>query len=138
MLFTLAMLTGEEKASLRHAAALVVGSAGLIALFWPRIGGGEDAASGIGLLAIAGGTVRYCIGSIVAKPLIRAVMPFALTMVHAGLGGTALLILSLMTESLGSATLASFVSPALLGSLLFLSLLGTIVAYTFYLILLRD
>jgi drug/metabolite transporter (DMT)-like permease len=66
------------------------------------------------------------------------VKPLALTMVQAAIGGAALLGLSLALEPLSRDTLDAFLAPAAIGSLLFLLLLGTIVAYTIYLVLLRE
>ncbi|MER9652210.1 EamA family transporter [Mesorhizobium sp. M0152] len=137
MLFALAVLTGEERPTWRHAVALTIGCAGLVALFWTRLAG-EGAGSGIGLLAIIVATGCYCVGSIVARPLLGPVIPLALTMVQAAIGGAALLVISAATEPVNGATLLRFVHLNVLGSILFLSLLGTIVAYTLYLVLLRD
>lgn len=137
MLFALAALTGEERPTWRHAVALAIGIAGLVGLFWTRLGE-EGASSGVGLLAIVIATASYCAGSVVARPLVEPVTPLALTMVQAAIGGAALLVLSLALEPITELTLRSLVTPAALGSILFLSLLGTIVAYTLYLILLRD
>jgi drug/metabolite transporter (DMT)-like permease len=137
MLFALAALTGEERPTWRHAVALAIGCGGLVALFWNRLGG-ENTASGVGLLAIVIATASYCVGSVVARPLIGPVTPLALTMAHSMIGGAALFVLSLTLESITATTWRSIVTPAALGSILFLSLFGTIVAYTLYLVLLRD
>jgi drug/metabolite transporter (DMT)-like permease len=137
MLFALAVLTGEERPTWRHAMALAIGCAGLVGLFWNRLGG-EGTASGVGLLAIVVATASYSVGSVVARPLIGPVTPLALTLAQASIGGAALLILSLALEPITATTLQSLVTPLALGSILFLSLFGTIVAYTLYLVLLRD
>ena len=137
MLFAFAALTGEERPTWRHAAALTIGIAGLAGLFWTRLGA-EGTASGIGLLAIVVATASYCAGSVVARPLVGPVAPLALTMVQAAIGGVTLLALSLGLEPITETTLQSLVTPTTLASILFLSLLGTIVAFTLYLVLLRD
>ena len=137
MLFAFAALTGEERPTWRHAVALTIGIAGLAGLFWTRLGA-EGTASGIGLLAIVVATASYCVGSVVARPLVGPVAPLALTMVQAAIGGVTLLALSLGLEPITETTLQSLVTPTTLASILFLSLLGTIVAFTLYLVLLRD
>ncbi|PAX06307.1 DMT family transporter [Sphingomonas lenta] len=137
MLFALAALTGEERPTWRHAVALAIGLAGLVGLFWTRLGEGSGG-SGLGLAAIVAGTACYCLGSVVARPLVGPVKPLALTLVQAAIGGATLLALSLAFEPITAATLSKLITPTALGSLLFLSLLGTIVAYTIYLVLMRE
>lgn len=136
MLVSLATLTGEEKPSWRYALALTIGCSGLVALFWTRLG--QAGGSGTGLAAIIGGTACYCVGTILARPLVDRVKPLTLTMLQAAIGGTALLLLSAATEPIPTDLLRALVEPRAIGSLAFLSLLGTIVAYTIYLALLRD
>lgn len=136
MLFALAAATGEERPSWRHALALAIGCAGLVGLFWTRLGQGSNA-SGLGLAAIVGGTACYCVGSVISRPLVGPVKPLPLSLAQASIGGAALLALSLAVEPVAG-TLSRLVTPAALGSLLFLSLFGTIVAYTIYLVLLRE
>ena len=136
LLFFLAALTGEETATWRHALALTIGCAGLVALFWTRLG--QSGASAAGLAAVVGGTVCYCLGTILARPLVEQVAPLALTMVQAAIGGAALLLLSALIEPLSIQSLRAIVTFKALASLAFLTLLGTIVAYTIYLMLLRE
>ncbi|MCP3368346.1 DMT family transporter [Bradyrhizobium cajani] len=137
LLFGLAALSGEEQPTWRHAVVLAIGCAGLVGLFWTRLGVGSSA-SGVGLAAIVVGTASYCVGSVVARPLIGPVKPLALTMVQAAIGGAALLGLSLALEPISIYMLDAFLTPAAIGSLLFLALLGTMVAFTIYLVLLRE
>jgi len=84
LLFALAALNGEERPTWRHALAIAIGCAGLVGLFWTRLGQGGGSA--FGLAAIVTGTACYCIGSIVARPLVGPVKPLALTLVQAALG----------------------------------------------------
>ena len=137
LLFLLAALTGEDRLTWRDALALSIGCVGLIALFWTRLGTGSDA-SGVGLAAIVGGTISYCVGSVVARPLVGPVSPLALTMAQAAIGGAALIALSLALEPVSIRTLDVLLTPAAIGSLAFLSVLGTIVAFSLYLVLLRE
>ncbi|MBE1528949.1 drug/metabolite transporter (DMT)-like permease [Sphingopyxis sp. OAS728] len=136
MLFALAALTGEQRAGWRHALALAIGCAGLVGLFWTRLrDGGAD---GLGMAAVVAATACYCIGSILARPLIGPVRPLAMTFAQAATGGAVLLALSLALEPVTGATLAGLAMPRVIASLLVLSLLGTIIAYTIYLVLIRE
>ena len=137
LLTMLAASTGEERPTWRHAAALAIGCLGLVGLFWTRLGSGGGA-SGIGFAAIIAGTACYCIGSVVSRPLVGPVEPLALTLVQAAIGGVALLVLSLAIEPISAQTVTALAKPAALGSVLFLAVFGTIVAYTIYLLLLRE
>lgn len=137
MLFALAAATGEERPSWRHAVALAIGCAGLVALFWTRLGEGGSG-NGLGLAAIVVATACYCVGSVMARPLVGPVKPLALTLVQATIGGAALLALSVAFEPVSYETFDRLLTPAALGSLFFLSIMGTIVAYTMYLVLLRE
>jgi drug/metabolite transporter (DMT)-like permease len=134
MLFVLAAATGEERPSWRHALALAIGLAGLTALFWRRLG--EGSASIAGLIAIVVGTACYCVGSVLARPLVKAVPPLVFTKLQAAIGGSILLLAAIVMEPLPP--LSIFVTWQALGGLAFLSILGTIVGFSIYLVLLRD
>ncbi|TPI14818.1 EamA family transporter [Mesorhizobium sp. B4-1-3] len=137
LLFGLAVLLGEEQPTWRHGLALALGCTGLLGLFWTRLVE-QESGNGLGLAAIVGGTACYCAGSVIARPLIGPIRPLTLTAIHAILGGAALIVISFFLGEV-SATLPEKidVAPAT-ASLLFLSLLGTIVAYTIYLRLLEQ
>jgi len=137
LLFSLAVLTGEERLGWIHALALLIGSLGLVGLFWTRLHQGSSASSA-GLAAIVAATTCYCVGSVVGRPLVGRTRPLALTMMQAAIGGRVLLLLSLLAEPVSAATFSAIISPKVAGSILFLSLLGTIIGYTSYLMLLRE
>lgn len=130
-LFGLAILTGEEKPSWRLAGALALGLAGLVIVYRARLGSGEADASG--LSAIVVGTLSYCVGSVLARPLLRELDAMTLTAAHALIGGTLLTAASVMIEPVDAAALRAFAGWPVLLSLAFLTLAGTIVAYTLYL-----
>lgn len=136
LLFALSALVGEERPTWRHGIALGLGCVGLVGLFWSRLAG-QDSGNGLGLAAIVAGTGFYCIGSVVARPLIGPVKPLTLTMLHAMIGGAALMAISLAAGEIQPGTMSSVASWPAIGSLLYLSILGTIVAYTLYLRLLK-
>ena len=91
----------------------------------------------MGLAAIVAGTSCYCIGSVVARPLIGPVKPLTLTMLHAIIGGGVLMLISLATGEIQPSIMSSMASWPVIGSLLYLTIFGTIVAYTLYLRLLK-
>lgn len=137
LLFSLAALTGEERAGWRHALALGIGCVGLVGLFWTRLTEGSGG-SALGLGAIVVGTTCYCLGSIVARPLVGVVSPLRLTMAQAAVGGVILLILSFAIEPLSADSWAALATPQAIGSVVFLSLAGTVIGYSIYLMLMRE
>jgi drug/metabolite transporter (DMT)-like permease len=130
-LFGLAIATGEERPSWRLAGSIALGLAGLLALFWTRLEGSGPSAAG--LAAIVVGTLCYCLGSVVARPLLRDLDATVLTAAHALAGGLALLVIAFFVEEVGAPTLMALSGWQMLASLGFLSVAGTIVAYTLYL-----
>lgn len=136
-LFLLAIATGEERPSWRHAGALALGLVGLVALFWSRLAG-EGESQLPGLAAIVAGTLCYCVGSVLSRPLLRDLEPLQLAGAQALVGAGGLAGASLLIEPITLATFAALTSPAAIGSLAFLVLAGTVAAYTIYLRLLRD
>jgi drug/metabolite transporter (DMT)-like permease len=84
------------------------------------------------------GTFCYCLGSVLSRPLLASIAPMQLAGMHAIVGAAGLLAASLLIEPLSAGTLRAVAAPAQLAGLVFLVLLGTIVAYTIYLRLVRD
>ncbi|MCE9661496.1 MAG: DMT family transporter [Burkholderiales bacterium] len=136
-LLGLSVLAGEEKPGWRHALALLLGSAGLVLVFWRNASFGGGRAEWLGVLAIVGGTFCYCLGAVLSRPLLRTLQPLQLTTAQALVGVVALAALSATFETVTAATLQALFTPRLLASLLAVSLLGTIVGYSIYLRLLR-
>jgi drug/metabolite transporter (DMT)-like permease len=136
LLYALSTLVGEERPTWRHGLALGLGCVGLVGLFWSRLAG-QGSGNGMGLAAIVAGTCCYCVGSVVARPLIGPVKPLTLTMLHAIIGGGVLMLISVAAGEIQPSIMSSMASWPVIGSLLYLSVLGTIVAYTLYLRLLK-
>lgn len=130
-LFGLSIATGDERPTFALAGALALGLLGLVVFFWTRLGAGGGSAGG--LLAIVAGTLCYCIGSVLARPLLRDVDAMTLTAAHALTGGLALASASFAFEDVGVATFAALMQGRVAASLAFLAVAGTIVAYTLYL-----
>lgn len=138
-LYGLALLRGEERLSWRHPVALLLGLAGLLALFHRDSGLRGDALEFWGVAAILAGTLSYCLGSVLSRPLLQqGVTPFQLTGAQAVAGALGLGLLSLVLEPLSWRSLATLAEPLPLASLLFMVLLGTFTAYTIYLRLMRN
>jgi drug/metabolite transporter (DMT)-like permease len=136
-LLGLSVLTGQEKAGWRHAVALLLGSAGLLLVFWRNASFGGGRAEWLGVLAIVGGTFSYCLGAVLSRPLLQTLQPLQLTTAQAIVGVLALAALSACFETVTGATLQALFTPRLIAALLAVSLLGTIVGYSIYLRLLR-
>jgi len=136
-LLGLSVLAGQEKAGWRHAVALLLGSAGLVLVFWRNAGFGGGRGEWLGVAAIVAGTFCYCLGALLSRPLLQTLAPLQLTTAQAIVGVIALAALSLAFETVTTATLAALLTPKLIAALLAVSLLGTIVGYSIYLRLLR-
>ena len=136
-LLGLSVLMGQEKAGWRHGAALLLGSAGLLLVFWRNAGFGGGRAEWLGVAAIIAGTLCYCLGAVLSRPLLQTLAPLHLTTAQAIVGMLALASLSAAFETVSGATFRALLAPHLIASLLAVSLLGTIVGYSIYLRLLR-
>jgi drug/metabolite transporter (DMT)-like permease len=137
-LFSLSILFGDERPSWLHGAALVLGIAGLALLFSNKASLSGNAAELQGAAAIVVGTFCYCLGTMLSRPLLETLAPMQIAGAQATVGAAGLLAASVMLEPVSMETLRAVVSPAPLTGLIFLVLLGTIVAYAIYLRLVRD
>jgi len=136
-LLGLAVLMGQEKAGWRHAAALLLGTFGLVLVFWRNAGFGGGRAEWLGVAAIVAGTFCYCLGAVLSRPLLQTLAPLQLTTAQAIVGLFALSALSATLEPVSTTHLRALLAPHLVASLLAVSLLGTIVGHSIYLRLLR-
>ena len=132
----------REPIGARRVAAIVLGILGLALLFATRAGAaGSPVAGGdelVGLAAIALGTLLYCVGAVLSRP-IAAVMP-VLTLAgwQTLLGGAGLVALALALEPVGPPQLRELVRWPTLPALAFLVVAGSLAGFTIYLRLLRD
>lgn len=136
-LLGLAVLTGQDKAGWRHAAALLLGIGGLVLVFWRNAGFAGGRAEWLGVAAIVGGTFCYCLGAVLSRPLLQTLAPLQLTAAQAIVGLVALSALSAAFEPVSGAHFRALLAPHLVAALLAVSLLGTIVGHSIYLRLLR-
>lgn len=127
----------------RKLVAIGLGTAGLGFLFATRALGGLSAAQGdpleaLALGAVAVGTLLYCTGAVLARP-IAGVMP---TLTLAGwqtlIGGIGLTAVSLTLEPVAVSDLARLASWPVLPALAFLIVGGSLMGFTIYMRLLRD
>ena len=137
-LYALALLRGEEKPSWRHALALLLGMAGLGALFLGRMGLRGGMLEFLGLLAIILGSFCYCLGSVLSRPLLDHASAFQLTGAQAVTGGAGLVVLTLALEPVSLGSFAVLGQWRVLACLGFMVIFGTFVAYTIYLRLMRN
>ncbi len=137
-LFGLGLLLREQCFVRRQAAALAIGVGGLVLLFWPRLEISGNSDELLGLAAIVAGTLAYCLGSLLARPVLQHASPLSVAGLLTLIGGFGLLILALSFEPLGKLALSRFLSAPVLASWLFLVLGGSLAAFTIYLKLLRD
>jgi drug/metabolite transporter (DMT)-like permease len=137
-LFGFAILAGQERAGLRHLAALVLGIAGLTILFSGKASFGGSDAELWAAAAIIGGSASYALGSVLSRPLLERVEPLQLTAAQAVAAALGMSLLSFALEPVSAATFAALMTPLPLAGLMFLVIAGTFVAFTIFLRLVRD
>jgi drug/metabolite transporter (DMT)-like permease len=137
-LFGFAIWFGQERAGLRHLAALVLGIAGLVILFSGKASFGGSDLELWAAAAIVGGSAFYALGSVLSRPLLERVEPLQLTAAQGVAAAVGMSLLSFALEPISAATFAALMTPLPLAGLLFLVVAGTFVAYTIFLRLVRD
>src|SRR5258708_1500757 len=137
-LFGFAFLLGQQQPSWRHAAALLLGAAGLVILFSNKASFGGSAAELWGAAAVLASSLSYGLGSVLARPLLDDLTPMQLTAAQALVGAIGLAVLSLALEPVTAQTFYALLEPAPLAGLVFVVVGGTFVAYTIFLRLMRE
>jgi len=137
-LFGLAILLGQERPTWRHALALVLGVGGLMLLFSGKATLTGSTMELWGGAALVAGSLCYCLGSVLSRPLLEQVTPLQLTAAQGLVGAVGLTALSLLFEPVSGATFAALATPAPLAGVLFLVIAGTFIAYIIFLRLMRD
>jgi drug/metabolite transporter (DMT)-like permease len=137
-LFGLAILLGQERPTWRHALALVLGIGGLVLLFSGKATIAGDIMELWGAAALVAGSLAYCLGSVLSRPLLDRITPLQLTAAQGLVGAVGLSVLSLIAEPVSGATFAALVEPAPFAGVLFLVICGTFIAYIIFLRLMRD
>ncbi len=137
-LFALGLAFGEESFSRRRLAGIALGAAGLALLFAPQTTPAGDAASFAGLLALAGGTLAYCLGSVWSRPLLRGASPVAVGALQMLAGGVLMAPIAFLAEKPDAGDLAALLRPVPLASLAWLALPSGAAGLVIYLRLIRD
>lgn len=137
-LFGLAILLGQERPTWRHALALMLGIGGLMLLFSGKAAMTGDTMELWGAAALVAGSLAYCLGSVLSRPLLDQITPLQLTAAQGLVGAVGLCALSFVAEPVSGATFAALVQPTPFAGVLFLVICGTFVAYIIFLRLMRD
>jgi drug/metabolite transporter (DMT)-like permease len=137
-LFGLAILLGQERPTWRHALALMFGIAGLLLLFSGKTTMTGSTMELWGAAALVAGSLSYCVGSVLSRPLLDQITPLQLTAAQGLVGAVGLTVLSLVAEPVSGATFAALLTPTALAGVLFLVIAGTFIAYNIFLRLMRD
>ncbi|WP_316224523.1 DMT family transporter [Bradyrhizobium sp. SZCCHNR2031] len=136
-LFGLTVAFGQEAPTLRHVICLAIGICGLFALFAGRASFSLANNEIMGAASILAGTLLYCLGSVLSRPLLTDCSPMQLSAAHAVVGAIGLGLISLSTEAISGHTFRNVIQPAPIFAIGFLVIFGTI-AYAIYLSLVRD
>jgi drug/metabolite transporter (DMT)-like permease len=127
----------------RDVAAIAVGTLGLALLFGARVLGGPGTAAAApdelwGLGAIAVGTLLYCLGAVLSRPIATTVPVLALAGWQTLIGGIGLIALSFALEPVEARHWRALAAWPTLPALAFLVAAGSLAGFTIYLRLLRD
>ncbi len=136
-------LIDHEPITRRQLAAVALGTLGLALLFATRAMGalGTEKASPAelsGLAAIALGTLLYCTGAVLSRPIALVMPVFALAGWQTLIGGVGLAAVSLALEPVEARHLRALVTWPTLPALTFLVVAGSLAGFTIYMRLLRD
>lgn len=132
MILILQMLIFHQKASGVSLLGILLGFTGVILLVLPSLTVSVGLWWGIGCVAILIGEIFYSSGTLYSKKVIQSFpkeSPIALNAAQMIYGGVLLLLLSCFTEQVHSEVL---VSPAAIGSLLYLIVVGSMVGHSLF------
>jgi drug/metabolite transporter (DMT)-like permease len=136
MLFVIGVMLGAERFDRRKLSGVLIGIVGLVLLFWPELQ--SDAhTEAWSLAALLTGTTVYCLGSVLSGRVLRGLDTVSVSGAVMLIGGLGLAVLSALFETVTAETFAALLEPAPFVSLIFLTLGGSIVAFTLFLYLLR-
>lgn len=135
-------LEGEPIAR-RQLAAIALGTLGLALLFatraWGPLGSVPAAPAELwGLAAIALGTLLYCVGAVLSRPIATTIRVLTLAGWQTLIGGVGLSVLSLALEPVEPGHFRELATWPTLAALAFLVVAGSLAGFTIYMRLLRD
>ena len=134
-----ATILGQERFDRRQFGAIALGVGGIFLLFGPKAALGRfDLAEMIGTFMIIAGNLSYCLGSVMARPLMRSLTPLQMAGVTNFIGGFTLLIGSILFEPGAVAALQLDWGWAPWLSWWFLVVPASLGATTVYFVLMRD
>ena len=140
-LLVIGALLGEDRFTPWRAVGVAIGVVGLVMLFGPKAFAGVGAGGAMEVFgggAIVVSALIYALGSVLARPLLRRYSPMLVSGVTTFAGGAVLLGGALWLEPGARAAMAGrWGLPAWLGWG-FLVLFGSLVAYTAFLVLVRE
>lgn len=137
-LFAFGLALGEERFSRRRLGGIALGAVGLALLFFGRGGDAILDASAAGIVAMAGGTLAWCLGSVGSRSLVRAAPPMAVGGLQMLIGGAAIVPLALAFEGSLPELAAGFAQPVPMFGVIWMAVFGGVLGLTIYLRLLRD
>jgi drug/metabolite transporter (DMT)-like permease len=118
----------------RVMAGAALGAIGTAAMFYPQLAGTElDRSAMLGLLLGLGGTLSFCIGNMISARLQRRSVPVVAASAYGMMYGASALAL---VATLRGHAFAVELSWHYLGGLVYLALVGSVLAFTSYLTLL--
>ncbi len=125
----------------RRLLAIALGTAGLGFLFGQRLSGGVgsgDALEAWGLASVAFGTLCYCIGAVLSRPIAGTMPTLTLASWQTAIGAAGLIVVTLALEPVGTAELAGLLAWPVAPALAFLVGAGSLIGFTIFIRLLRD
>lgn len=128
----------EETLARRQVLGIALGIVGLALLFARRSGVHFDAAAVAGLAAVVAGSLAFCLGSVLARPLLRMESALALGGLQMLVGGVALLPAVAVLERPTGADLGALLAPVPLAGIAWMVLAGGVGATFIHLRLIRD
>ena len=132
-----------EAIARRHVVSIALDTLGLALLFGTRALGARDAAAAApdelwGLAAIALGTLLYCLGAVLSRPIATTMPVLVLAGWQTLIGGIGLVALSFALEPVEVRHWRALAAWPTLPALAFLVAAGSLAGFTIYLRLLRD
>lgn len=125
----------------RRILAIALGTAGLGFLFGQRLASGvgaRDALEAWGLASVAFGTLCYCIGAVLSRPIAGTMPTLTLASWQTAIGAAGLIVVTLVLEPVGTAELAGLLAWPVAPALAFLVGAGSLIGFTIFIRLLRD
>lgn len=132
-----------QRIAKRQVVAILLGTLGLAFLFAVRARDGAAASAGDplelwGLAAVAVGTLLYCVGAVLTRPIAATTPTLTIAGWQGLIGAVGLTVVTLALEPVGLKDLAALAQWPVLPSLATLVVGGSLIGFTIYLRLLRD